>query len=223
MTICLRNATCLSRYRNEKVNYLLVVLKDAISLPTSTLLFSYQCTVFDESCVYDPEVDNSPSDESFAAIIEEVTEIIPPDLTHLEPILFLPTHDPIIAAPSVIEQFNPSDYQEYAEYDIDSNPEPFLLILSDSEEYKLKIHKYGIPIYWNKITGDASPTPVHSMSRLNYHIFVSMFIISVSTVCPTTFQKAFAIPEWHPPIFKEMGNFIDNNCLQWISGNEDCS
>ena len=170
--------------------------------------------IFDESCLYDPEVDNSLSDEAFAAIIEDVTEN-PPDLTHLEPVSFLPTHDPISAAPPVIEQFNQSDYQEQAEYDIDPNPEPFPLIVADSEEYELKINEYGIPIYWNKIKGDASPTPVHSISRLNYHVFLSMFIMSVSSVCTTTLKKAFALPDWHPPIFKEMDNFIDNDCFHW--------
>ena len=29
--------------------------------------------IFDESCVYDPEVDNSSSEEAFAALIEDVT------------------------------------------------------------------------------------------------------------------------------------------------------
>ena len=87
----LRNAKYLSRYWNVKVNYLLVLLKDAVSLPTSTLLFSYQCmwftivhdngtygtirrckdVIFDNSYIYDPEVDNSPSEEAFAAIIED--------------------------------------------------------------------------------------------------------------------------------------------------------
>ena len=212
MTICLWNASCLSRYENEKVNYLLVVLKDVMSLPTSTLLFSYQytwlsCTVFDESCAYYPEVDNSPSEEAFAAIIEEVTEY-PPDLTHLEPVSLLPTHDPIIAAPSVIEQYDPSDYQEHAEYDIDSNPEPFPLILADSEEYELKINKYGIPIHWNKITGDASPTPVHSMSKLNC---MSCFRQYVHNVCldrmPYYIQESFRYPGMAPSDIQRNGQF----------------
>ena len=224
-----------SPYNFVTGNYLLVLLKDAVSLPTSTLLLSYQYmwftivhdngtygtirrskdVIFDESYIYDPEVDNSPSEEAFAAIIEDVTEYAP-DLTHLEPVSFLPTHDPISAAPPVVERFDPSDYQEYAEYDIDPNSEPFPLIVADSDEYELKINEYGIPIYWSKITEDASPTPVHCISRLNYHVFLSMFIMSVSTVRPTTFKKAFALPDWHPPIFKEMDNFIDNNCFHWI-------
>ena len=70
----------------------------------------------------------------FAAIIEDVTEYAP-DRTHLEPVSFLPTHDPISAAPPVMEQFDPSDCQEYAEL--------------DSEDYELKINEYGIPISWN--------------------------------------------------------------------------
>ena len=115
-------------------------------------------------------------------------------------------------APPVVEQFDPGEYQEYAEYDIDPYPGPFPLIVADSEDYELKINEYGIPISWNKITGDASPTPVDNISRLSYHVFLSMFIMSVSTVCPTTFKKAFAPPDWHPPIFKVR-----------TSANEDCS
>ena len=84
----------------------------------------------------------------FAAIIEDVTEYAP-DRTHLEPVSFLPTHDPISAAPPVVEQFDPSDYQEYAEDDIDPYPGPFPLIVADSEDYEVKINEYGIPVSWN--------------------------------------------------------------------------
>ena len=44
-----------------------------------------------------------------------------------------------------------------------------------------------------------------------------MFLMSVSTACPTSFKKAFALSDWHPPIFKEMDNFIDNNCFHWAT------
>ena len=142
--------------------------------------------IFDESCVYDPEVDNSRSDEAFAAIIEDVTEYAP-HLTHRESVSFLPTHDPVSAAP-------PGDYQEYAEYDIDPNPEPFPLIVADSDEYELKINEYGIPIYWNKVTGDTSPTPVHSISRLYYHVFLSLFIMSNLDRMPYYIQESFRSP-----------------------------
>ena len=106
--------------------------------------------------------------------------------------------------------------QEQGEYDVAPNPTPFPLILADSEEYEQKIDEFGIPIYWNKITGDASPTPVHSIDKLNYHLFFSMFLIPVSTACPMSFKKAFLLSDWHPPVFKEMDNFIYNNCFHWI-------
>ena len=106
--------------------------------------------------------------------------------------------------------------QEQGEYDVAPNPTPFPLILADSEEYEQKIDEFGIPIYWNKITGDASPTPVHSIDKLNYHLFFSMFLIPVSTACPMSFKKAFPLSDWHPPVFKEMDNFIYNNYFHWI-------
>ena len=39
------------------------------------------CLTFDDSCVYNPEVDYSPSDEAFVELIEDLTEH-PADVTH---------------------------------------------------------------------------------------------------------------------------------------------
>ena len=99
---------------------------------------------------------------------------------------------------------------------MDLNPIPFPLILADSEEFGQKIDEFGIPIYSNKITGDIFPTAIHNIVKFNYHVFFSMFLMSVSTACPTSFKKVFALKDWYPPIFKEMDNFIDNNCFHWI-------
>ena len=141
----------------------------------------------------------------------------PADQTHLDPVSFIPTPDIGPPVLPIVEYFNPIECQEQGEDDVDPNPTPFKLILANSEEYEQKIDEFGIPIYWNKITGDASPTPVQSIDKLNYHLFFSMFLMSVSTACPTSFKKAFALTDWHPPIFKEMDNFIDNNCFQWAT------
>ena len=175
----------------------------------------FKDVVFDDSCAHDPEVDNPPSDEAFAELIKDITEH-PADLTHLDPVSLLPTPDHVPPVPTIIEQFNPIEYQELSEYDVDPNHPPFPLILADSEEYEQKIDEFGISIYWNKITGDASPTPVHSIAKLNCHLSVSMFLMSVSTACPTSFKEASALSDWHPPILKEMDNFIDYNCFDWI-------
>ena len=50
-----------------------------------------------------------------------------------------------------------------------------------------------------------------------------MFICIKSCQCkirlptaPRSFAKAIMQPAWHPAINKEIGNFIDNTCFQWI-------
>ena len=131
-------------------------------------------TIFDDSCVYDPNIDNSPFVEAFAKLIEE---------------------NPVILDPPAIEHYDPVEYQEQVEYDVDPNATPFPLILADSEELGQKINEFGIPIYWNKITGDISPTPLDNIA-----MFFSMFLMLVSTACPTSSKKAFALRDWHPPI-----------------------
>ena len=105
--------------------------------------------------------------------------------------------------------FNPAEYQEQGEYDVDPNPPPFPIILADSEEYERRIDEFGIPIHWKKITRDAPPTPAHSIARLNYDVFCSMLLMSMV-------KKAFAFSDWHPQIFKKMDDFIDNHCFHWI-------
>ena len=46
--------------------------------------------------------------------------------------------------------------------------------------------------------------------------------MSVSTACPTSFKRAFALSDWRPPIFKELDNFIDNDCFNWIKDIGQC-
>lgn len=104
-----------------------------------------------DSCVYDPEVDNYPSYETFAALFEDITEH-PADLKHLEPVSFFPTPDLVPPIPPLIEQYSPIEYQEEGEYDVDLDPILSPLMFLDSAEYEQKIDEFGILIHWNKIT-----------------------------------------------------------------------
>ena len=39
-------------------------------------------------------------------------------------------------------------------------------------------------------------------------------LMTITSAAP--FAKAIMQPAWHPAINKEIGNFIDNTCFQWI-------
>ena len=41
-------------------------------------------------------------------------------------------------------------------------------------------------------------------------------MMTVTSAIPRNFAKAIMQPAWHPAINKEIGNFIDNTCFQWI-------
>ena len=41
-------------------------------------------------------------------------------------------------------------------------------------------------------------------------------MMTVTSAAPRNFAKAIMQPAWHPAINKEIGNFIDNTCFQWI-------
>ena len=43
-----------------------------------------------------------------------------------------------------------------------------------------------------------------------------MFLIAIASAAPKSFTMAIMQTIWHPPIQKELGNFIDNTCLQSI-------
>ncbi len=41
-------------------------------------------------------------------------------------------------------------------------------------------------------------------------------MMAVTSAAQRSFAKAIIQPAWHPAINKEIGNFIDNTCFQWI-------
>ena len=40
--------------------------------------------------------------------------------------------------------------------------------------------------------------------------------MAIASAAPKSFTKAIMQTIWHPPIQRELGNFIDNTCFQWI-------
>ena len=41
-------------------------------------------------------------------------------------------------------------------------------------------------------------------------------LMTITSIAPRSFAKAIMQPACHPAIDKEIGNFIDNTCFQWI-------
>ena len=48
------------------------------------------------------------------------------------------------------------------------------------------------------------------------HAFMARCLMTITSAAPRSFAKAIMQPAWHPAINKEIGNFIDNTCFQWI-------
>ena len=53
---------------------------------------------------------------------------------------------------------------------------------------------------------------------MHFGIFISLFLMSsaVASLAPKSFVKAILNPLWHPSILKELDNFCENTCFQWI-------
>ena len=43
-----------------------------------------------------------------------------------------------------------------------------------------------------------------------------MFLMATASAAPKSFIMAIMQTIWHPPVQKELGNFIDNTCFHWI-------
>ena len=74
--------------------------------------------------------------------------------------------------------------------------------MSDTSEYIQEIDEYGIPIYWNTITEEQSIVPVVDITVLN------IFLMAIASAAPKSFTMAIMQTIWHPPIWKELGNFL---------------
>ena len=46
--------------------------------------------------------------------------------------------------------------------------------------------------------------------------------MTITSAAPKSFAKAIMQPAWQPEINKEIGNFIDNTCFQWIKDVSQC-
>ena len=95
----------------------------------------------------------------------------------------------------------------------DIDPQPFPLVVADPSEYVEQINQYGHVQYWNTVTGECSNVPVKTITSIHFGIFMSMFLMSSA---PKSFFRAILNPFWHPPILKELDNFCENTCFQWI-------
>ena len=121
----------------------------------------------------------------------------------------LPVAESIGVLPSPrLHMYDPQEYKDIQADKPETPKEPFPLVVLDTSEYVQEVDEYGTPIYWNTITEEHSTVPVVDITVLNYHHFMAIFLIS--------FTMAIMQTIWHPPIRKELGNFIDNTCFQWI-------
>ena len=100
----------------------------------------------------------------------------------------------------------------------DPEPQPFPLVVADPSEHVEQINQYGHVQYWNSVTGECSNVPVKTITSMHFGIFMSLFLMSsaVASLAPKSFVKAILNPLWHPPILKELDNFCENTCFQWI-------
>ena len=178
--------------------------------------------IFDESCVYDPLVDNSPSEAAFAELLSSALENVSPiPSTVSKPFSF---HRPPSSSPtpSPTSSLSPADLlpvsdallaQDSGESADDG--EAFPLVLSDTDSIEQKIDQYGVPIYWSTLTSEILHTDVVHVNHVHYDHLLSMFNMETSKL-PSSFREAFAQPRWRPAIDKEQHNFIDNTCMAWV-------
>ena len=56
------------------------------------------------------------------------------------------------------------------------------------------------------------------INQMHFDMVMSLFLmnITIETLAPKSFVKAVVQPDWHPPIIKELDNFCENTCFQWI-------
>ena len=179
--------------------------------------------IFDESCVFDKYIDNSPSDADFAALallIEDITPAPPvPDIpVSFEELPVLNVPPPVIPIAPPLRLYEPEVYRDMVADLPDPEPQPSPLVVADPSEYVEQINQYGHVQYWNSVTGECSNVPVKTITSMHFGIFMSMFLMSsaVASLAPNSFVKAILNPLWHPPILKELDNFCENTCFQWI-------
>ena len=176
--------------------------------------------IFDEIVILDKCIDNSPTDEGFAALPhaienlndgqhekvnvriryrdkdgnerEHVPETQPIELLDSVPI------GSNISPPSKI--YSPQDYKDLHPGNEDNIVDPLPIVLTDTSEYERGVDEYGIPVYWSKITEEHSVVPILDIGTFNYHEFMARCMIAVTSAAPRNFAKAIMQPAWHPAI-----------------------
>ena len=186
--------------------------------------------IFDESCDYDKCIDNSPTDEEFAALHLPIEDITPRVLAPNEPVSFMDA-PPIAdlahaeqAPPSIPNSPTPLELYEPGEYldliaDLPSQEElPAPLIVADPSEFQEHINESGLVKYWNVVSGDLSNAPVMGINHMYFDMVMSLFLmnITIETLAPKSFVKAVVQSNWYPPSIKGFDNFCENTCYQWI-------
>ena len=159
--------------------------------------------IFDESCVFDKYIDNSPTDEDFAALHLPIEDITPRVLAPNEPVSFMdtpPIEDlahaeqgppSIPISPPPLELYEPGEYLDL----IADLPAP--LIVADPSEFQERINEFGLVEYKNDVTGDLSNAPVMGINQMHFDMVMSLFlmIITIETLAPKSFVKAVVQPD----------------------------
>ena len=165
--------------------------------------------IFDESCVFDKDCDNSPTDAQFAAIPEIITNLIKPVEEYKV------VHPEIEHVPPVIELYDKYSYQARNLADVE-DPDILPLIVVDNEQFGQTIDEYGVPVYWNSFNDENEDAPIFNITSINYYIMSALYVMNIPAGMPRKFSEAFAQERWQQPINKELNNFIDNNCFTWV-------
>ena len=108
--------------------------------------------IFDESCVFDKYIDNSPSDAEVAALalpIEDITPVLSaPDIpVSFEDLPVLNVPPPIIPTAPPLRMYEPEVYRDMVADFPDPESQPFPLVVADPSEYVEQINQYGYVQY----------------------------------------------------------------------------
>ena len=241
MYISLKDRTSKLPARRAQRCRFLAYLYTTIFAPTYVLIIDYgndkyggtrvsKDIIFDVSCVFDKYIDNSPTDAEFAALNLPIKDITPRVLAPNEPVSFMdaPPIDDLAHAeqaphgtpnsPPLLELYKPGEYLDL----IDDLPLqeklPAPLIFANLSEFQERINEFGLVEFWNDVTGDLSNAPVMGINQMHFDMIMSLFLINITieTLALKSFVKAVVHPDWHPPIIKELDNFCENKCFEWI-------
>ena len=155
--------------------------------------------IFDESCVFDKYIDNSPTDGEFAALPHRTENLHPEPVAVVKNVKYaeyeqhntdvLPTPAGLPVAESIgvlpsppLHVYDPQEYKDVQADKPDTPKDPFPLVVTDTSEYVQEVDEFGTTIYWNTITEEHSTVPVVDITVLNYHQFMDMFLMTIASL-----------------------------------------